>query len=61
MNCTGVMSSESTHFSTTSWPTSSANAAEKIGGPIRNQHTMAPVFSVRNDDSLMILSRSFQG
>ena len=54
MNCSGVRFIESTHFSITSWPPSSANAAEKMPEPTNSQHTMALVFAVRNDDSLTI-------
>ena len=59
MNCTGVMSSDSTHFSTTSCPPSSANAAEKMPEPTNSQQTMALVLAVRKDDSLMITPSSF--
>ena len=38
----------------TSWPPSSANAAEKMDEPTKSQHTIALVFAVRNDDSLTI-------
>src|SRR5205807_9142803 len=59
MNCTGVMSSDSTHFSTTSCPPSSANAAEKMPEPTNSQHTIALVLAVRNDDSLTMVPSSF--
>ena len=59
MNCTGVMSSDSTHFSISSWPPSSANAAEKIPEPTNSQQTMALVLAVRNEDSLRMVPRSF--
>ena len=41
-----------------SWPPSSANAAEKIDEPTNSQQTIAVVFAVRNDDSLMMSQRS---
>ena len=47
MNCTGVRSSDSTQCSTTSWPPSSANAAEKIAEPTNSQQTIALVLAVR--------------
>src|SRR3954453_19266011 len=53
MNCSGVMSSDSTHFSISSWPPSSANAAEKIPEPTNSQHTIALVLAVRKHDSLI--------
>src|SRR5712691_5360518 len=59
MNCTGVMSSDSTQRSTTPCPPSSANAAEKIEEPTNNQHTIALVLAVRNADSLMMPPSSF--
>ena len=59
MNCTGVRPSDSTHFSTISWPPSSAKAAEKIAEPTNSQHTIALVLAVRNDDSLTMTPRSF--
>src|SRR5262245_30708595 len=59
MNCTGVMSSDSTHLLMISWPPSSANDAEKIDEPTNSQHTIALVFAVRNDESLTIDPRSF--
>ena len=59
MNCSGVMLSDSTHFSISSWPPSSANAAEKMPEPTNSQHTMALVLAVRNDDSFMIRPNSF--
>src|SRR4051812_37762594 len=54
MNWIGVMLSDSTHFSTISWPPSNANAAEKIAEPTNSQHTIALVFAVRKEDSLMM-------
>src|SRR5262249_17101101 len=55
MNCTGVISSDSTHFSTSSCPPSKANAAEKMPEPTNNQQTIALVLAVRKDDSLMMI------
>ena len=46
--------SDSTHCSTTSWPPSSAKAAEKIDEPTNSQHTIADVLAVRNTDSLTV-------
>ena len=51
MNCTGVMSSDKTHWLISSCPPSSANAAEKMLEPTNNQQTMALVFAVRYTDS----------
>ena len=42
---------ESTQRSTSSWPPSSAKAAEKIAEPTNSQHTIAEVLAVRNTDS----------
>jgi hypothetical protein len=39
---------DSTHFSTSSCPPSSAKAAEKMAEPTNSQHTMAEVLAVRN-------------
>jgi len=50
MNGTGVMSSESTHFSISSCPPKSANAPRKCRSYER-QHTIALVLAVRKDDS----------
>ena len=47
MNCTGVMSSDSTHLLIISCPPNNAKAAEKILEPTNNQHTMALVLAVR--------------
>ena len=46
------MLSASTHSSTSCWPPSSANTAEKSADPTNSQHTIAVVFAVRNTDSL---------
>ena len=51
MNSVFVRFIDSTHFSTSSCPPSSANAAEKIDEPTNSQHTIALVLAVRNDDS----------
>src|SRR5438132_741100 len=59
MNCTGVMLSDRTHFSMTSCPPSSANAAEKMPEPTNSQHTIALVLAVRKDDSLTMAPSSF--
>src|SRR5258705_6158510 len=59
MNCSGVMSSDSTHFSMSSWPPSNANAAEKMPEPTHNQHTIALVLAVKHDDSFMNDPSSF--
>ncbi len=56
MNWIGVSPSESTQCSTTSWPPSSANAAEKIDEPTNSQHTIAEVLAVRNTDSFTVCS-----
>src|SRR4029079_13467365 len=53
-NWIGVRPSDSTNFSTTSWPPSSANAAEKMDEPTNSQHTIADVFAVRKTDSLTV-------
>ena len=55
MNCRGVRPSDSTHFSTTSCPPSSANDAEKIEEPTNSQHTIALVLAVRKDESFRIV------
>jgi len=53
------MLSDSTHFSMTSCPPSSANAAEKIPEPTNSQQTIALVLAVRKDDSLTMAPSSF--
>src|SRR6185369_803799 len=58
MNCTGVMSSDRTHCSTSDCPPSKAKAAEKIDEPTNSQHTMAEVLAVRKTDSLTTSSVS---
>src|SRR6185436_13593355 len=57
MNWIGVSPSDSTQCSTTSWPPSSANAAEKIDEPTNSQQTIAEVFAVRKTDSLTVPTR----
>src|SRR6187402_141044 len=57
MNWIGVRPSDSTHFSITSWPPSSAKAAEKIDDPTKSQHTIADVLAVRNTDSRTVGQR----
>ena len=59
MNCTGVMSIDSTQWLMISCPPSSANDAEKIDEPTNSQHTIALVLAVRNADSLMMPPSSF--
>jgi hypothetical protein len=45
----------STHCSTSSWPPSRANAAEKMAEPTNSQHTMALVLAVRKTLSFTTL------
>ena len=47
MNCTGVKSMPNTQVLMSSWPPSSAKAAEKMLDPTNSQHTMALVLAVR--------------
>src|SRR5262245_51241475 len=52
MNWTAERLKDSTHFSTSDWPPSTANTAEKSAEPTNSQQTIDVVLAVRNIDSL---------